>query len=148
MVTTTLNKLTQEFMAAFNSHDVDKILFLYTNDCFIEDVATGKTYRGMQEFRKYNHDYFAAFPDVKLEIKMEIRSGDWAAYEWEMTGTHRGVLPASKNMPEISPTNKKFSIRGATINQLRNDKVSRETNYYDMASFMMQLGLMPAAPMK
>ena len=47
MVTTTLSKLTQEFMNAFNSHDVDKILTLYTNDCTIEDVAAGKTYHGM-----------------------------------------------------------------------------------------------------
>jgi steroid delta-isomerase-like uncharacterized protein len=148
MVTTTLNKTTQEFMAAFNSHDVDKILSLYTDDCIVEDVAKGKVYHGMQEFKKYNNDYFAAFPDARLEFKIDIRLGDWAAYEWVMTGTHRGILPASKNMPEMSPTNKKFSIRGATISQIRNDKVIRETNYYDMASFMMQLGLIPASPMK
>jgi len=133
-------------MNAFNAHDNERILSLFTDDCMIEELGPGRTLHGKQELRKYNEDSFAAFPDVKLEFKTEFRAGDWAAYEWVMTGTHKGTITASKNMPAIPATNKKFTIRGATINQIRNDKVSQEHNYFDTASFMQQLGLMPSTP--
>ena len=145
---TTLTKTTQEFMTAFNSHDLEKLLSLYTNDAAYEDVGLGVVYHGLQEIRKNLNDFFKSFPDVKMEFTSDFRSGDWGASEWVMTGTNKGNMPAIGGMPEIPATNKKISLKGATILQFRNNKVSREADYWDMATFARQLGLMPAQPGK
>ncbi len=148
MVTTSLTKLSQDYLAAFNSHDMEKFLMFYTNDCVVEDIGLGQVYRGVQGVRKSYTDFFKAFPDVKMEFKTDFRSGDWSATEWVMTGTHKGDLPSQGNMPVIPATNKKISFRGATVSQWRGEKISREADYWNLATFMQQLGLMQSMPSK
>ncbi len=148
MVTTTLTKLSQDYLAAFNSHDMEKFLSFYASDCTVDDIGLGQVFHGQQEFRKSYENFFKGFPDIKMEFKMEIRSGDWSAGEWVMTGTHKGTIPSMGNMPELKATNKKISIRGATISQWRDNKIIRESDYWNGATFMMQLGLMPNMPSK
>ena len=60
--------------------------------------------------------------------------------EWTMSGTHKDDLPG---MPA---TGKSFSVRGATALQLDDGRISRNSDYWDMATLLTQLGLMPAAP--
>jgi len=128
-------------MTAFNSHDVEKILSLYTNDCTIEEVATEEVYHGIQEARKYFSEMFKSFPDIKMEFKTDFKADDWAANEWVVTGTNTGNLKLMENTPEMPPTNKKFNFKGATILYYQGDKVNRQTGYWSLATFMQQLGL-------
>jgi steroid delta-isomerase-like uncharacterized protein len=53
-----------------------------------------------------------------------------------MTGTLSG------NSPELPATGKSFSVRGATIAQLKNGKIQRNADYWDLATFLRQVGLM------
>ena len=63
----------------------------------------------------------------------------WAAIEWAMSGTQKGDAPG---MPA---TGKPFSsVRGATILELERNKIRRESDYWDAATFMKQLGLLPS----
>jgi steroid delta-isomerase-like uncharacterized protein len=59
--------------------------------------------------------------------------------EWTMSGTHQGDLPG---MPA---TGRSFSVRGATVLQLADGLISRNSDYWDMATLLGQLGLMPAS---
>jgi steroid delta-isomerase-like uncharacterized protein len=142
MVTSPITKLSQDYLAAFNSHDLERFLSFYTDDSLVEDIGLGKTYRGLDEIRKSYTDFIKGFPDVRMEFKSDFRVGDWGANEWVMTGTNKGNLPAMGNMPEVPATNKKITLRGATITQTKGDKTMREANYWNMGSFMQQLGLM------
>ena len=40
-------------------------------------------------------------------------------------------------------TGKKFSVRGVSILTLKNGKISHNVDYYDAATVMKQLGLLP-----
>ena len=42
-------------------------------------------------------------------------------------------------------TNKSFSIRGATILEMNSGKIQRNSDYWDLATFLKQIGLMPSA---
>lgn len=130
---------TEDPVAALNSRDIEKFLSFYTDDCVYEDVAVGKVNHGKDELRNFYSDFFRMAPDVKFEEKIAIRSGDWLATEWVMTGTHSG------STPEIPATGKRFSIRGASIMQIRDGKISRESDYWNMASFLQQLGILPTS---
>jgi steroid delta-isomerase-like uncharacterized protein len=69
----------------------------------------------------------------------EQASGDRYALEWEMVGTNTGEaggLPA---------TNKAFRIRGVSVGIVDADgKIKRNRDYWNMADYLMQVGLMPA----
>ena len=56
-----------------------------------------------------------------------------------MSGTHKGDLPG------IPATGKRFpSVRGSTILELEAGKIRRESDYWDAATFMKQVGLLPS----
>ncbi|GAC1465860.1 MAG: hypothetical protein PVSMB5_08100 [Ktedonobacteraceae bacterium] len=69
-------------------------------------------------------------------MKSHFVAGDWAGAEWVMTGTHRG------DMPGLPATNKACTIRGATVCELQGDKIRRNSDYWDMATFLKQVGMM------
>jgi steroid delta-isomerase-like uncharacterized protein len=117
-------------VAAINSRDIEKLLSFYTDDCVYEDIAIGKVNHGKEELKNFYTELFLMAPDVKIEDKILIKAGDWQATEWVMTGTNTG------NTPEMPATGKSFSIRGSSIMQMRNGKVSRQTDYWNMASFL------------
>ena len=127
-----------DYWAAWNSHEVEKILSYFTDDVVYEDVAMGIVNRGKNEVKDFCNSIFIGFPDFKIELKSIFVSVDWAAQEWVLSGTFTnsvfGLPPA---------TGKSASVRGISVEELRNGKISRNSNYYDMASFMQQVGLMP-----
>jgi steroid delta-isomerase-like uncharacterized protein len=55
-----------------------------------------------------------------------------------MSGTHAGDFPG---MPA---TGKRLSVRGSTILELEAGKIRRESDYWDAATFMRQVGLLPS----
>jgi steroid delta-isomerase-like uncharacterized protein len=136
-----IEKWVSDETAAWSSQDIKKILSLYTDDCIYEDLAVGKVSNGREELRVFIKGAFIAFPDFKVEIKSFFASPDHVCIENVLTGTHMG------NIPGLPPaTGKSLSDRGAPICELREGKAIRASDYYDMASVMRQLGLLPSPP--
>jgi steroid delta-isomerase-like uncharacterized protein len=96
--------------------------------------------RGKKELNEFIKNTFVWSPDVKFEMKSFFSTGDRIASEWVMSGTHAGDVPG------LPATGKSFSIRGASIIELRKGKVSRQTDYYNLVSFLKQVGLLPETP--
>lgn len=139
---TAIEKMAKLLYAAENSHDVDKILSFFTDDCVHEDVAAGAVSRGKQELKAFVTSWYAWSRDLNFELKSFFSAGDWAASEWIMSGTHTGDLPG------IPATNKRFSLRGASVIELRAGKISRNSDYWNLASFLQQVGILPTATTK
>lgn len=131
-----VEKIFNDYITAWNSHDAEKIAEFFTEDGIHEDVAIGSLFRGKSELKAGLNPLFAACPDFKLELKILIRAGDWIAQEWVMTGTQTGDFTGLG----ISATGKKFSIRGASITRLCNGKIARNTDYWNLESMRQQLG--------
>ena len=73
------------------------------------------------------------------ELTNRFVAGQWAVIEWVMSGTHKGDLPG------IPATGKAFSaVRGSIILELEAGKIRRESDYWDAATFMRPVGLLPA----
>jgi steroid delta-isomerase-like uncharacterized protein len=137
---TDVESMLADYLAAWNSHDVEKIPSFFTDDCVYEDVAIGAVNRGKEEVKAFASATFAAFPDFKIQRTSSFVAGGWRASEWIMSGTQTGDLLG------IPATGKSFSIRGASIIELHEGKIRRNSDYWNMASFLQQVGLMPAAP--
>jgi len=131
------DQLSREISAAFASHDIEKILSLYTDDVVYEDVVVGKTNHGKDELRAFMKDFIGGAPDIKMELKSIIVSGDRFCMEGVFSGTQTG------NWADYPATGKSFSIRGVSVGELRDGKIKHNTDYYDGASLMQQLGVLP-----
>jgi ketosteroid isomerase-like protein len=46
----------------------------------------------------------------------------------------------------VFKTGKKFSVRGVSVIDLRDDKIFRNVDFYDVATIMRQVGQLPTPP--
>ena len=82
-------KGTLELLAeSWSSHNIDQLLSIYTEDGVQEDVTFGIGTHGKREQCAFAEAIFAAFPDFRP--KSQFVTGEWAAMEWIMSGTHDG----------------------------------------------------------
>jgi steroid delta-isomerase-like uncharacterized protein len=129
-------RVLDEWATAWSSHDTDKVLSLFTDDCVYEDVTFGVVNRGKKELRAFADGVFAGIPDFKIELTTRFTTGSSASMEWVLSGTHHGDFPG---MPA---TGKRFSVRGSTILELQGEKIRRNSDYWDAATVMRQVGLL------
>lgn len=134
-----VKKMLMDYVTAWNSGDAGRVASFLTDDCVFENLGGEDVHRGIEEIKAWATGVFAAFPDFKLEIKSLFVAGDWVAAEWIETGTHTGAMGPNP------ATGKSFSVHGASILELREGRIKRETLYWDSATFLRQLGLMPEA---
>ncbi len=133
-------KFTDDYIKAWNSHDPNKILTFFTDNCIYEDLALGAVSHGKKELTAFINQVIYEFPDFKLELKSAFNAGDWVGSEWVMSGTF-----AKSANPALPATGKTFSVRGASIGQMKNGLISRNSDYWNMTAFLQQVGLMPAS---
>lgn len=121
------------WIAAWNSHDAEKVITIFTPDVLFEDVTFGAVNHGSAELRKFAASIFEAVPDAKFEVVNSSVDRGHGSIEWIFSGTDHGLYK----------TGKRFSVRGASVIDLRGGQISRELDYYDAASIMRQVGLLP-----
>jgi steroid delta-isomerase-like uncharacterized protein len=142
MATADVERMLDEWAIAWSSaesNDPERVLALFADDCVFEDVTFGVVARGKGELRRYVNGAFAAVPDFKYGVTSRFATSQWAAIEWIMSGTHKGDFPG---MPA---TGKPFSsVRGSSILELEAGTIRRESDYWDAATFMKQVGLLPS----
>jgi steroid delta-isomerase-like uncharacterized protein len=124
----------EKWIAAWNSHDPDKFLSAFTSDVFYEDTTSiGGVSHGSAEARKFAADEFAAVPDLKVELVRAAVSKGHGTIEWTFSGTDK----------DIYKTGKKFSVRGVSVIDVHEGKISRCLDFYDAATIMKQVGVAP-----
>jgi steroid delta-isomerase-like uncharacterized protein len=139
MTTTDVRVVLEDWAAAWSSHDPERVLALFTDDCVYEDVPFGVVPHGKEELRAFANAAFDAVPDLAFQLTTRFAGDSLAGIEWIMSGTHQGDFPG------LPATGKRFSgIRGATIIEIVGGKIRRESDYWDAATFMKQVGLLPA----
>jgi steroid delta-isomerase-like uncharacterized protein len=137
MAMTDLEVVLNGWAAAWSSHDPGNVLALFTDDCVYEDVPFGLVLRGKDALRAFAIGAFAAVPDFTFELTTHFGAGHVGGMEWLMSGSHEGDLPG------IPATGNRFSaIRGATVVELHGSKIRRNSDYWDAATLMKQVGLL------
>jgi steroid delta-isomerase-like uncharacterized protein len=128
-------KMLENYFASWNSQDVEGILSFFVNDCLYEDVALKRIVRGKSELRALLESVFVDIAGFRMEIKSVFSAGNWGASEWTMSGRF-----VHSSNPVLTATGKSFLVRGATVFELSNCKISRNTDYLDLIEFLKQAG--------
>jgi steroid delta-isomerase-like uncharacterized protein len=126
--------IAEKFIAAWNSHDPSKMLPVFTDDVFYEDVTFGEVSRGKAALSKFAASEFEGVPDLELKLVRAAIHDGHGTIEWTFTGTDKGVYK----------TGKKFTVRGVSVVDVLDGKISRSLDFYDSATIMRQVGALPA----
>ena len=134
-------KLAKSFFDNLNAHDLDKNDPLTAENSKTDATgATGLTTR--EQGRAYTQGFFTAFPDLHFDVTQIVAQGDYVVLNWSGSGTHTGPLTTPSG-GTIAPTGKKSSVPGSTTLEIKGGKITHTWIYFDMASLLGQLGLLP-----
>ena len=129
------DNLLKQIIEAENSHDIERLLALVTDDVVIEDVPFvpfGMVMKGKDGMRQGHSGFIQATPDFKIEPKSCVTSDRFFASEWVLTATQKGDFPG------ILASGKRFSKRGCSFGEFEGDKLKGRRDYWDYAALAKQ----------
>lgn len=135
-------KAAHAFFDAWNSGDLSKADPYEAAD-FVAEGPGAPGPMSTEQNRMYTQNFLTAFPGSKFEVLLTIAHGDYVVTHWKASGgAHTGPLrtPSGGTIP---PTGKTATVVGSTTSQLKNGKITHSWTFWDMASLLGQLGLLP-----
>jgi len=127
-------RVAREHFAAESAHDTPRTLETLAEDIMYHVVASGAIVRGKEAVSKYYDVWWTAFPDVTIEVKRLVASGEWVFAENQVTATHLGPWLG------IPPTGKRTVQHLCAICRMRDGLIIEETVYYDQLERIRQIG--------
>lgn len=132
-----LDDLLVEWTSVWSSGDVAKLLSLFADDVFYEDVTLAAVMTDKRALRDFATTVFGSFADLRFEPRSRFVSADGKAgfIEWVWRSRQ------TKDLPGLPATAKPFAVRGSTVVEFRNGKISRNSDYWDLATYSKEVGL-------
>jgi predicted ester cyclase len=134
-------KAAQGFFDTFNRRDFDTPV-LYQSDDFISEGPIRPGPMTAAQSWAATRAMLTPFPDLKYEVLLTVAQGDYVVTHFKSTGTHTGPLMTASGK-SIPATGRKVSLVGSMTARVKNGKVVHHWFFYDVASFLGQLGLLP-----
>jgi steroid delta-isomerase-like uncharacterized protein len=127
---------------AFNDRAFDRLPELVTEDYRSLTVPTGATLSGREGAGAYQTGWATAVPDSSVEITRLSAAGDTAVVEFVGRGTHLGPLQGPAG--EIPASGRHVEIPFCEVHRLRDGRVAESTTYFDLATLLGQIGVLPS----
>ena len=127
------------FHEAWAERDPDRGATVIADNCEFIDVPRNEIQRGPDGYRQDYERWRTAFPDGTVEITNIVAEGDWVIVEYTNSGTNTGPLVTA--IGDFSPTNRKIEVRYCSVMQIKDGKVIRGRDYYDVSTIIRQLEL-------
>ncbi len=110
--------------AAFNAHDIDRIMGYFAADCSLDlprgPEPHGSRFVGLAEVRRGLMTRFETTPDVHYGEVEHFVDGDTGMSKWLLTGT--------------TPAGQKVRVRGCDFYSFRGGKVVRKDSYWKIVT--------------
>ncbi len=110
----------QAFLDAFNAHDVDAIMSLFTEDCVFDTprgpAPGGQHLVGKQQVRAGIQARFDGIPDIHYGDDRHWTCGDRGVSEWTIRGTQ--------------VTGETIEVRGCDLFELTDNRISRKDAFW------------------
>jgi steroid delta-isomerase-like uncharacterized protein len=98
--------------------------------------------QGREAIRDSYANLFLTFPDWDLHIDDLVIDGQRAVQIFSVTATHVGEFMG------LPGTNRRFTIQGVRIFEMRNGLIRHEKRMYDFTAMLVQVGVLRARPAK
>lgn len=132
-----LQALASSLLAAWNDHDVDRLIGHFSPRYAGVDVNDPAPHEGLQTLRESVSRYLKAFPDLRTACDGLLVDGNRVAVLWTARGTHQG------NFMRIPPTRRPVQFRGVALLTVENGTICHGVYVWDTAGVLRDLGLLP-----
>ncbi len=126
---------------AFNASDWEGCKAAMTPDSVYDEAATSRLLQGVENIIPCWQGWKEAMPDVKGTVTNVCAAGNTVLIEVTWKGTHTGPLQSPSGT--VPATGKEQTTRAAWVLNFDGGKINESRHYFDMLSFMQQLGLLP-----
>ncbi len=134
-------KIAKELYDAFNRKDFNLGKQHIADNAEFQIVPFGMKLIGKEGYLQVVQGWATAFPDGFCDITNITAGDDGAVVEFLGRGTHSGILKSSEG--EIPPTGKKVNVPFCEVMKIKNGKITSLNTYFDTATMMKQLGIVP-----
>ena len=124
-----------EHIEAENRHDVESTIATFHRPRY---EVNGETSDGEGAVRDLLQELMAGFPDFHVEVQTVHHADDAVIGEARVTGTHEGPFAG------ISPTGRRVEYPIVGIFEFEEDRLLCEKVYFDSATLLQQIGVLPA----
>jgi steroid delta-isomerase-like uncharacterized protein len=133
--------IAREVYDCFNRKDFKAAAKLVDTKAELLIVPFNQTLKGPDGMAQMLGNWGKAFPDGKCNIKNVFCSGENVTVEFIGTGKQTGTFQTPDG--EVLTTNKKVEVPFCDVFSIRNGKIVNFKTYFDYATFMKQLGVLP-----
>lgn len=128
-------ELIRNYYQAFNAGDREAFLQLLADD-IVHDINQGKTETGVSAFRAFLQRMDQSYREQVVDLEVFANDqGSRAAAEFYIDGTY---LSTDEGLPPA--TGQTYHLRVGAFFEIRDGKVSRITNYYNLNDWLQQVG--------
>ena len=99
----------------------------------------GRTANGPTDFKDARRTLLHVFPDLTVKVEDTVEEAGKVAVRWTATATHRGEGLG------IAPTNRRVAFRGITWLELRDQRIVRAWDSWNLGALIAELQSEPAA---
>ena len=125
---------------AWSGGDADAVLPFYATDAVYTDVASGVTFKGHDEIRRFYRWLMAFSADSSTVFDAAYGDGVGLCARWTWSGTAAGPLSVHGHL--YPATGRPFSVTGVAFCTLAPDgRVATHEDYWDLHTLLRQLGL-------
>jgi len=127
----------------FSTRDTEATLATMVEDAYVNHVPVLTGGKGRSALRSfYSQDFIPAMPpDTKLTPISRTVGAEQLVDEMIFSFTHTQEMPWM--LPGIAPTNRHVEVALVAIVRFRDGKLAHEHIYWDQASVLKQIGLLP-----
>ena len=124
----------EEFFQAMNRYDLEGMARLLDEQVVAEEVAEPEPCRGVEAFKASYRELFQGYPDCRCQVLATYDAGADVICEVLWSATNSGVFRGSQ------PTGKEVRLRIAYFFKFQAGRIVRITEYYDLATLLVQQG--------
>ena len=138
-----LKEKTRNAIELFNQHRIDEWMKDFTDDAELVSPLAGRV-KGRDAIKARMAQTIETYPDIKVTPQRIFNDSNVIVLEYTVTGTNTGPLQLQTG--DVLPaTNKKVELAAVDIaTSDANGRITSIHQYFDVASALQQLGLMPA----
>jgi steroid delta-isomerase-like uncharacterized protein len=134
-----LRETIDRYNAAWNAHDLDRIMSMHAPDMVFENHTAGESASG-EDVRAHIGSIFASWPDIEFATRrLYVREG-LVVQEWTAAATHTQTMRRGEIVAE--PSGRRVRWDGLDVIPFEGGLVKRKDVYSDSVSILRQVGLL------
>ena len=124
-------RIGNKWVKFWNGLNAERASEVFTEDIVYEDVTFGVVFHGLDELKGFAENTFVTFPQSTFTLVNSSCSGQQGVIEWSWTAVDDPI--------GLCGTGKTFTVRGVAVIEIKGNKISRNADFWDMATALRQL---------